>query len=91
MKNIRESNNEMPESFFRELNRWALESIGTIGLDKRLGLIGSVQDPEAEQFIGSIRDFLLYSFDLEFKPSLWKYIDTPVWKKVIKAQDNITE
>lgn len=35
-------NGEMPADFSNDLNRWALESIAVIGLNKRLGKWSSV-------------------------------------------------
>lgn len=91
MKTMRDENNEMPKTFDRELNLWALESISTISLDKRLGLIGSQINPEAEHFIKSVRNFFELSYALEFTPSLWRYFDTPDWKKLRKTFDDISE
>lgn len=91
MKTIRKENYEMPETFAHDMNHWALESISTIALDKRLGLIGSTWDPEVEHFIECVRNFFELGFDIEFSPSLWKYYDTPKWKKLVKAFDDITE
>lgn len=48
---IRDANNEMPDNFGVELSRWALESIGVIALDRRLGVISFENQPEAEAII----------------------------------------
>lgn len=41
--------NEMPNTFGNDLNKWALESIGVIALDERLGLItDSVDDSHSD-------------------------------------------
>lgn len=49
---IRDPNDEMPGDFTNEMNKWALESIATIGLDQRLGLLGEIpKDSDAQKLI----------------------------------------
>lgn len=36
---MRDANMEMPGDFWEKLNEWALESIGLISLDSRLGIL----------------------------------------------------
>ena len=39
----------------------------------------------------SVRDFFIYIFELEMKPSMWKTISTPAFKKMMKCQEEIFE
>lgn len=48
IKSMRDSCNQMPNDFQNELNQWALESIGIIALDLRLGVMSINKSPEAE-------------------------------------------
>lgn len=48
---LRDANGEMPDDFGQELNQWALESIGVIALEQRLGVMADVRLPETEQVI----------------------------------------
>lgn len=48
---LRDANEEMPADFGRELSLWALESIGMIALDRRLGVMVFERDDEAEKLI----------------------------------------
>lgn len=48
---LRDANEEMPADFGTELSLWALESIGMIALDKRLGVMSFERDEDAERLI----------------------------------------
>lgn len=51
MKLMLDSKNEMPDNFSNELNHWALESIGVIALDQRLGVLSTDANLEAQTII----------------------------------------
>lgn len=52
MRTMRNENTlEMPNSFGHELNRWALESIGVIALDERLGVLHDDNHRHGKQII----------------------------------------
>uniref|UniRef100_A0A1I8NQL9 Cytochrome P450 n=1 Tax=Stomoxys calcitrans TaxID=35570 RepID=A0A1I8NQL9_STOCA len=83
---------EVPRNFEEEMNRWTLESVSVVALDKQLGLIGRNRDnPEAKLLFKSLTELFVYSMELELKPSIWKYYTTPTMKKVTESLDHITE
>lgn len=86
----RDANNEVPASFGADLNKWALESIGVIALNQRLGVL-SGHSPRADLLMQSVRSFLELGYELEILPSLWKYFSTPKYKQLMQAYDNMTE
>ena len=49
VRSIRDAKNEMPDDFYETLNEWALESVGLIALDTRLGIM---KNPEAAKLNG---------------------------------------
>lgn len=51
IKIMRNADNEMPDDFGNELNQWALESIGVIALDQRLGVMSFEKNSETEAII----------------------------------------
>lgn len=59
---------EVPADFGRDIHRWALESIGCIALDTRLGLLDSVtKNEESEKFI-TVKELQLYCLTtMQFK------------------------
>lgn len=85
-----DANNELPADFGSDLTKWALESIGVIALNQRLGVL-SGNNARAEALVQSVRDFFVLSYDLEFKPSIWKYASTPKFRQLMKAFDTMTE
>lgn len=86
----RDANNELPATFGNDLNKWSLESIGAIALDQRLGVLMENND-DAKLLITSIRDFFRLSYELDVMPSVWKYVETPKFKKLMQTFDNLTK
>ncbi|XP_061391254.1 cytochrome P450 CYP12A2-like [Musca vetustissima] len=83
---------EVPSTFEEEINRWTLESVSVVALDKQLGLISKNRDnPTAKRMFQALTDFFTYSLEIEFKPSIWKYYKTPTFKKLMKSLDEITD
>ncbi|KAM7344954.1 cytochrome P450 CYP12A2-like [Cochliomyia hominivorax] len=96
MKRIREIRDprtlEVPDNFEEEINRWTLESVSIVALDKQLGLLSSNRnDPKAKRIFESLKEFFTLGYEIEFKPSIWKYYQTTTFKKLVKALDNLQE
>ncbi|XP_062127077.1 LOW QUALITY PROTEIN: probable cytochrome P450 12a5, mitochondrial [Drosophila sulfurigaster albostrigata] len=93
IRDIRDSTTfEVPDTFEEEINRWTLESVSVIALDKQLGLINTNRDnPRAKMLFENLTDFFALAADIEIKPSLWRYIPTPGFKKMMRILDNIQE
>lgn len=83
----------MPSDFLNELNKWSLESIGSIALDTRLGCLDDNTDKNSDsaKMIQGVHDFFDLTFKLEILPSLWKYITTPSLTKLMAALDTMTK
>ncbi|XP_073823702.1 cytochrome P450 CYP12A2-like [Musca autumnalis] len=83
---------EVPATFEEELNRWTLESVSVVALDKQLGLLTEqLNDPKANQIFDSLTQFFKLIFKIEFQPSIWKFVRTPTYKKLIKTMDTIQD
>ncbi|XP_064549419.1 cytochrome P450 CYP12A2-like isoform X1 [Drosophila montana] len=93
IRDIRDSSTfEVPDTFEEEINRWTLESVSVVALDKQLGLMNANRDnPQAKKLFEVLNLFFELSGDLEMKPSIWRYVATPKFKKLIKALDDIQE
>ncbi|XP_055921074.1 probable cytochrome P450 12d1 proximal, mitochondrial [Eupeodes corollae] len=86
------STNEVPSNFEEDLNRLTFESITSIALDRNFGLIRRhKENPEALRLFKNLRDFFIYIFELEMKPSMWKTIRTPMFNKMMRCQEEIFE
>ncbi|XP_026464272.1 cytochrome P450 CYP12A2-like [Ctenocephalides felis] len=92
MNHLRDSNNEMPKDFSHELNKWSLESIARIALDTRLGCLqdDSRVDEDSKKMIQAVHDFFDLIFQLEILPSIWKYVKTPAYHRLMRALDTMT-
>ncbi|XP_073817034.1 cytochrome P450 CYP12A2-like [Musca autumnalis] len=83
---------EVPNTFEEEINRWTLESVSVVALDKQLGLISTNRDnPTAKRMFQALTDFFTYSLEIEFKPSIWKYYKTKTFEKLMQSLDEITD
>ncbi|XP_031571785.1 uncharacterized protein LOC116305923 [Actinia tenebrosa] len=73
----------------QELFKFATESIGTMVFDARIGLYEDPPKEEPQRFIQSVHDLFHYTQQIMFgfENYLFKYFDTPSWKKLCKAQD----
>lgn len=81
---------EMPNDFGNELNKWALESIGVIALDTRVGaLMDDTKD--GRQIIELVKNFFVLSYELDVALSIWKYYKTPQFKKLMWTFDEMTK
>lgn len=85
--------NETPSNFAGEFNKWALESICFIALNSRIGVLDEDVDKnkEATRFIEYIRDFFSLIYKLDVEPSIWRYVKTPTFHKLMRTMDGINE
>lgn len=89
-KTTRDDNNELPATFGDELNKWALESMGVIALDHRLGVLTET-NPDAKLLIKSVREFFELTYALDVLPSIWQYYETPKFKRLMQVFDDMTK
>ncbi|KAM7356572.1 cytochrome P450 12c1 [Cochliomyia hominivorax] len=81
---------EVPETFLKDINRLSFESIAVVALDKEMGLIRSTNiTPEAKQLFDNLVIFTRAFYDLGIKPSIYKYIKTPTYKRFEKCMDTM--
>lgn len=95
LKSLRSENSETPANFGYELNKWSLESIAAIALDQRLNVMKCSESDDSNsrprKLIEAIDVFFKLSYELEMQPSLWRYIETPKYKRLMKTFDTMTE
>ncbi|XP_053692438.1 probable cytochrome P450 12a5, mitochondrial [Sabethes cyaneus] len=91
MKNIRDEKNELPADFDQWLNRWALETIGILAMDTRLGVLQRTPSDEAEHIVKNVRRFFELTYQLDFLPSTWRYIKTRKFKELMNILDELNE
>lgn len=95
IKSLRSKDSETPANFGYELNKWSLESITAIALDQRLNVMNSSKSNDSNsrprKLIDAIDEFFKLSYQLEVQPSLWRYFETPKYKRLMKTFDTMTE
>lgn len=91
IESLKDSNNQLSDDFLPLLKKWALESVCYISMDVRIGLLGEKENPEADKFVKTLIRFFEYTYQLDMLPSIWKYYKTPLFKKSMKNNDDMTE
>ncbi|KAM7361973.1 uncharacterized protein ACRADG_012837 [Cochliomyia hominivorax] len=83
---------EVPDNFKEVINRFTLESIAVVALDKQLGLISTNSNHQQSlELFRALNDFFRFSWELDFKPSFWRYYKTPTFKKLMATLDKIVD
>ncbi|KAG4074654.1 hypothetical protein HA402_004525 [Bradysia odoriphaga] len=90
IKTLKDDKDEMPDDFQNDLFRWALESISLIALEQRLGLLSNDGDQENQKIINAVKNNLSLSYQLDVEPSLWKYLKTPKYRKLMNSLETMT-
>ena len=74
-----------------ELFKWSFESVGHVLFDRRFGVVGDGNNPEGQDFISAIGNFLDSSFQSMFVPVwFYKYIhETKNYKKFVENFDKM--
>uniref|UniRef100_A0A6P4G2S0 Probable cytochrome P450 12d1 proximal, mitochondrial n=1 Tax=Drosophila rhopaloa TaxID=1041015 RepID=A0A6P4G2S0_DRORH len=90
IKEIRDSKTlEVPDNFTEELSRLIFDSLGLVAFDREMGMIRKNRDnPDAVALFKFSRDLVKYAFELDIKPSLWRYVATPTYKKMIRTLED---
>ncbi|XP_050678128.1 cytochrome P450 CYP12A2-like isoform X2 [Leptidea sinapis] len=86
----RNDNYMIDAKFDVEMNLWALESIGVVALGGRLNCLDPSlpEDSPARRLIQNVHDSFVMFDKLDFRPSLWRYVATPNYKKAMKCYDD---
>ncbi|XP_023301703.2 probable cytochrome P450 12c1, mitochondrial [Lucilia cuprina] len=81
---------EVPGTFIKDINRLSFESIAVVALDKEMGLIRNTSiTPEAKELFENLQIFTRAFYDLGIKPSIYRYIKTPTYKRFAKSMDTM--
>lgn len=89
---IQDENGETPANFNEFINRWSLESITAVVMEKRLGLMDFDNTTIAgEKIAKAVRKILTLGLEFEMKPSIWRYYETKEFKELMEAYNDLTE
>ncbi|BFG04066.1 probable cytochrome P450 49a1 [Drosophila madeirensis] len=87
---MRDEKDELPSNFLHELYKWALESVGRVSLDTRLGCLSPEGSEEAQQIIDAINTFFWAVPELELRMPLWRIYPTKAYRSFVRALDQFT-
>ncbi|XP_076179669.1 putative cytochrome P450 301a1, mitochondrial isoform X2 [Ptiloglossa arizonensis] len=89
IEEIKGEDGELPGDFDNEIHKWALECIGRVALDVRLGCLGGTLTPNSEpqKIIDAAKYALRNVAVLELKAPYWRYVPTPLWTKYVRNMD----
>ncbi|XP_041357475.1 cytochrome P450 10-like [Gigantopelta aegis] len=81
-------NHEVPQ-LEKEIFKWAMESIGTLLFDERIGCLSNQPQKEAHAFIDNLQGCFVLQQPLMYNLPLYKYFPTKLWKAYEKYFDNV--
>ncbi|EDS34541.1 cytochrome P450 98A1 [Culex quinquefasciatus] len=90
IRDIRDEKNELPADFNQWLNRWALETMGVLALDTRLGVLDKEMSTEISNIVKYNREVLELMYQLDILPSIWKFYKTKSFKRLMTLLDEVT-
>ncbi|XP_063586001.1 probable cytochrome P450 49a1 [Penaeus indicus] len=84
---------EMPNDFQFEMYKWALESVGLVALNRRLGCLNPSirEDSDALRLIEIVNDIFQALNDTEISLGLWKLFPIPPYKKLKNRHEQFLE
>ncbi|KAH8394653.1 hypothetical protein KR222_000876 [Zaprionus bogoriensis] len=90
IEEMRNEQDELPDNFLHELYKWALESVGRVSLDTRLGCLKPEGSTEAQQIIEAINTFFWAVPELELRMPLWRVFPTKAYRSFVRALDQFS-
>lgn len=80
---------EMPTNFQTELYKWALESVGLVAINRRLGCLDPDLSPDSDQMrlINIVNHMFISVNKLEFGTKWWKVFPSPTFNKLMEGQE----
>ncbi|EDV56541.2 probable cytochrome P450 12d1 distal, mitochondrial [Drosophila erecta] len=90
IKEIRDARTlEVPDDFMEEINRLVFDSLGLVAFDRPMGLIRRNRDnPDALTMFRYTKQVFRYVFELDVKPSMWRVVSTPTYRKMMRLLDD---
>ncbi|KAG8035300.1 hypothetical protein G9C98_006746 [Cotesia typhae] len=89
IERIKNKENQVPDDFLNEINKWSLESIAKVALDLRLGCMDQDANFETQQLIDAVHTFFTNIGILELKIPFWKLFYTPKYHEYVYALDKL--
>lgn len=90
---LQEKTGQVPDNFLEDIYLWALECLGHIAMDRKLGALepGLRPDSVPMQMVRQLTDVLTAMNDLEMGPKTWKLYKTESYIKMETAHNAFLE
>lgn len=90
---LRDSSGQLPNDAIHWFFRWALESVAVVALDTRLGCLDEDvrEDSDCVRLINAVNILFDSMYELDVRPSIWRFMATPTWRRYVKALDTFDE
>ncbi|XP_050322357.1 probable cytochrome P450 12b2, mitochondrial [Bactrocera neohumeralis] len=83
---------KLTTDFTEEIKMWAFESVAVVALNTRLGLLARDKpDANVLKIVDGMNTFFDKANTYDVSPSFWKYVETPGFKELMKAYDDVTD
>ncbi|CAH2009398.1 unnamed protein product [Acanthoscelides obtectus] len=92
IKVLRNPQEEMPNDFLKEIHKWSLESLCSVTLNKRFGFLdtyGLSPTSDAGVILQGLTGATQAIRKCEYGLHVWKFIETPAWKSLVKHCDMV--
>merc|ERR1719187_1230652 len=87
IQELQQEHGQMPKNFIQELYKWALESVGLIALNRRLGCLDKNLSPDSEPMIliEQANKMLEALTNVEMSAGTWRWLPNKHYKMVEKS------
>ncbi|XP_076028997.1 putative cytochrome P450 301a1, mitochondrial isoform X2 [Oratosquilla oratoria] len=89
---MQNENKEVPEDFLRNIYRWALECIGLVAINRRLGCLDRGLGPDSPPMVLINQANILFDAlnSIEYGPPFWMLFPTRTFRKLRRAHEEVT-
>ncbi|KAF5302902.1 hypothetical protein FQA39_LY02082 [Lamprigera yunnana] len=87
---VRNKQEKVPHTFYSEINKWSLECLCSILLNKRLGFLDESYlsvSSEPARILDGVQETVAAIRSCEFGFHLWRLVETSGWKRLVKNCD----
>lgn len=85
----RDVNNDTPSDYGIWCQRFALESIGLVALDRRLNVLEATENNRGTLLATAVDKMFQLVYKLDYMPSIWRYWTTPKFVQLMRTLDEI--
>lgn len=83
--------NETPKNYGAFIQQYTMEAIGTIAFDTRLNVLEPKEGTRGTELTKLVNEMLQLTYELDFLPSIWKYVWTPKYNRFMKVMNKSAE